>query len=90
MGSMMKVSCKFSFKKDVAKDNYSDKFISNIYTHYYQISEVSCSASGGSDVVITCEGIGPDTSLECSYNSGFFHTCNYYYFAACIVLEVSM
>ncbi|CAI8053959.1 P-selectin [Geodia barretti] len=38
---------------------------------------LSCTATGLSEVVaINCSGVGPDTSLQCSFSGGPLHSCN--------------
>jgi hypothetical protein len=37
---------------------------------------LSCTATGLSEVAINCSGVGPDTSLQCSFSGGPFHSCN--------------
>ena len=39
---------------------------------------LSCTATGLSEVVaINCSGVGPDTSLQCSFSGGPLHSCKY-------------
>ena len=40
-----------------------------------QNSGFSCTADGVTEVTIHCSGVGAETSLQCSFDNGPFHSC---------------